>query len=194
MTPACRTRLATLLVFACVAHPAAQDAPLALVQRLNADILGSRSATLSLEHWCRDRRLAATPRITAHVIAGIVHTPSPEQRQRLQVGDGDDVKYRRVELQCGDRILSEADNWYVPGRLTADMNRLLETTDTPFGTAVQPLGPSRETFAVTMLWSGEPPIPDALFEHRALLYTRDHQPFSEVHEVYLRQILASEDR
>ena len=33
-------------------------------------------------------------------------------------------------------------------------------------------------------------IPAALFEHRAVLYTRDHKPFSEVSEVYQRQVLA----
>jgi hypothetical protein len=33
-------------------------------------------------------------------------------------------------------------------------------------------------------------IPDALFEHRAVLYTNSRQPFSEVHEVYERQLLA----
>ena len=33
-------------------------------------------------------------------------------------------------------------------------------------------------------------IPDALFEHRAVLYTEDRRPFSEVHEVYQRQLLA----
>ena len=38
--------------------------------------------------------------------------------------------------------------------------------------------------------SGALPIPDALFEHRAVLYTREHQPFSEVHEVYQRDVLA----
>jgi hypothetical protein len=37
-------------------------------------------------------------------------------------------------------------------------------------------------------------IPDALFEHRAVLYTRDHKPFAEVREVYQRQILASAPR
>lgn len=181
----------SLLFLACVAHASAQDAQLAQMQRLNAEVLSSRSATLSLEKWCGDHRLADTPRITARPINDAGRAPSTAQRQRLQVGDGDEVKYRRVQLRCGNQVLSEAENWYVPGRLTAGMNRLLETTDTPFGTAVRSLDPSRETFDVTMLWSGAPPIPDALFEHRAVLYTRDHQPFSEVHEVYQRQILAS---
>jgi hypothetical protein len=74
---------------------------------------------------------------------------------------------------------------------------------------VAPLEPYRRTVAVRLLWrplpegwergtragaagpsGGTLAIPDALFEHRAVLYTRDHRPFSEVVEVYQRQLLA----
>jgi len=86
--------------------------------------------------------------------------------------------------------MSIADNWYVPSRLTPEMNRLLETTDTPFGRAVAPLEPTRQTFLVHLLWSdSSQPIPGALFEHRAVLYTKDHRPFSEVDEVYQREAI-----
>jgi hypothetical protein len=181
---------------------------LALMQTLNAEILGSRSATLTLETWCRDHRLAEEPRIAARLLTGVDQPLSGEQRQRLQIND-ERAKYRRVQLRCGSRVLSEAENWYVPSRLTAEMNRLLETTDTPFGKAVQTLEPYRQTFDVRLLWSpladgwertsdrrspcaatGTLAIPDALFEHRAILYTREHKPFAEVHEVYQRQVLA----
>lgn len=182
---------------------------LALVQTLNAEILASRSATLTLEKWCAQHRLAGggEAKIVARLIRGEAKAATAEQRQRLEVGPDDELKYRRVQLICGDRVLSEADNWYVPNRLTAAMNRLLETTDTPFGKAVLALQPYRQTFSVSILWwplpeswetnpalpptkPGAMAIPDALFEHRALLYTRDHQPFSEVREVYQRQLLA----
>jgi chorismate-pyruvate lyase len=181
---------------------------LALLQTLNAEVLASQSATRTLEGWCRDHRLATEPTIVANVISGVAKPPTPEQRQRLHVTRQGEVKYRRVQLRCGSRVLPEADNWYVPGRLTAEMNRLLETTGTPFGKVVRPLDPYRRTFAVKLLWSplpdgwernSAPPssrtdsqlsIPEALFEHRAVLYTREHKPFSEVHEVYRRQILA----
>ncbi len=179
---------------------------LALVQTLNAEILGSRSATFSLEKWCRDHHLAEPARIIAQLDSGIDKPPTAEQRARLKVGENEPVKYRHVRLSCGERVLSEADNWYVPGRLTAAMNRLLETTDTPFGKAVKALEPYRQTFAATTLWSPLPEgwekgpitpgdtaralaIPESLFEHRALLYTADHLPFSEVDEVYKRPLL-----
>jgi chorismate-pyruvate lyase len=181
---------------------------LALIQTLNADLLGSRSATATLEHWCRDHRLAAEPRIVAAVAPGVNRTPTDEQRQHLEIAAADAVKYRHVQLRCGANVLSEADNWYVPARLTPEMNRLLETTDTPFGKAVESLQPYRRTIAVSMLWtplrdgwereSAAPPaadggvltIPAALFEHHAILYTRGNTPFAEVREVYQRQVLA----
>jgi hypothetical protein len=214
-----RFAAATVVVLIC-ALARAQDVPawpdtfesrvqaLALIQTLNAEILGSRSATATLERWCRDHMLAETPAIVAKLMRDVSRPATTEQRQHLQVTEGDTVAYRHVQLRCGDRVLSEADNWYVPGRLTAEMNRLLETTDTPFGRAVQSLEPYRQTFAATILWPPLPDgwerpstalpaasggalvIPDKLFEHRAILYTREHVPFSEVDEIYQGQILA----
>ena len=180
---------------------------LALMQTLNVDLLASRSATLTLERWCGEHRLAENPVIVALLIQGESKAATAEQRQRLQVTPDEEVRYRHVRLRCGSVVLSEADNWYVPSRLTAEMNRVLETTDTPFGKAVQPLEPYRRTFLVQRLWQVLPDgwdhaptamrttnkvlaIPQALFEHSAVLYTRDHKPFSEVDEVYQRQVLA----
>lgn len=182
---------------------------LALVQGLNAEILASRSATAALEKWCRDHALAPEPRVVAEVQAGEPRAPDAEQRLRLRADSGAVVRYRRVRLRCGDHVLSEAENWYLPGRLTPEMNHALETSDTPFGRVVAPLEPYRQTFAARLLWSplpegwehalhATPPclssgplaIPGALFEHRALLLGRDNRPIAEVHEVYQRGLLA----
>jgi chorismate-pyruvate lyase len=179
---------------------------LALIQTINAEILGSRSATASLEKWCADHRLAAPPRIVAERDPSAAKPITAEQRQRLAISETEPVKYRRVRLRCGDRVLSEADNWYVPGRLDEAMNRQLDSTDTPFGKVVRPLEPYRRTLGATVLWSPLPSgweseapavgadggalaIPQALFEHRALVYGRDGTPFAEVHEVYQRALL-----
>jgi hypothetical protein len=183
---------------------------LALVQTLNAEILASRSATFTLQKWCTDHHLAgaAEPTIVARLLRGQDKPATPEQRQRLDVAPDETLKFRHVQLLCGDRVLSEADNWYVPGRLAPEMNHLLETTTTPFGAAVQDLKPYRRTFAATVLWRPLPEgwetrptisatqesadhlsIPDALFEHRAVLYTKNGKPFSEVDEVYQRALL-----
>jgi chorismate-pyruvate lyase len=182
---------------------------LALVQGLNAEILASRSATATLEKWCGDHALAPEPRVVAEVLAGEPRAATAEQRQRLQADSGEVVRYRRVRLRCGGHVLSEAENWYLPARLTADMNRALESTDTPFGRVVAPLEPYRRTFAARLLWSplpegwerarhavppcrssGRLAIPGALFEHRALLFDRSNRPIAEVHEVYQRGLLA----
>lgn len=182
---------------------------LALLQTLNGELLAGSSATRTLETWCGEHRMADDPKIVANRVPGVRKEPSAEQLQRLGVRDASEVQYRRVELRCGAHVLSEADNWYVPGRLTPEMNALLETTDTPFGKAVQPLRPYRRTIAVTTLWAPLPrgweqqsrsrfrprgrrmlAIPKEVFQHRAVLYTADHLPFSEVVETYQAELLA----
>jgi hypothetical protein len=183
---------------------------LALTQTLNGEILASSSATLSLEKWCRDHKMADDPTVLARPAAGVNKAPGSEQLQRLRVTSAADVTYRGVELRCGGHVLSEADNWYVASRLTAEMNRLLETSDISFGKVVQPLRPYRRTFAVVTLWSPLPAgweqqrrpdgvtgeraealeLPKELFEHRAILYTSENQPFSEVHERYQGELLS----
>jgi len=179
---------------------------LALLQTLNAELLSYDSATLTLEHWCGLHRLASPARIIAARVAGADKGPSPEQRRYLGVGPTDSVRYRRVRLTCGAVVLSEADNWYVPGRLTPAMNELLDTSDTPFGKAVQALHFRRHTLSSTLLWSplpegwemqaigagdgaGELRIPAELLVHRALLTLPDGTPFSEVVETYTGNIL-----
>lgn len=179
---------------------------LALLQTLNADLLSHDSATATLEHWCELHRLASPPRIVAVRVRDVEKPPSPEQREELRVTPRELVRYRRVRLMCGAVVLSEADNWYVPGRLTPQMNTLLETTDAPFGRAVQALHFQRRTLSSTLLWqplpqgwemeataardaSGELNIPHSLLEHRAVLSLADGTPFSEVVETYTDQVL-----
>lgn len=170
----------------------------ALLQTLNAEILASASATTSLEKWCGEHHLAVQAKLVAEPLKDAAPKPvTSEQRQRLGIGPDEPVNYRHVRLRCGDHVLSEADNWYVPSRLTPEMKRTLETTEIPFGRVVRPLEPYRRTFEAHVLWSplvvpdnaATLDAPQALFEHRAVLYTKDHLPFSEVDEVYQRDTL-----
>jgi hypothetical protein len=95
----------------------------------------------------------------------------------------------------------------VPGRLTPEMNKLLETTDMPFGKAVQALHFQRHTLSAALLWRPlpenwemNPPaaperaarlrLPPYLLEHRAILTLPDGTPFSEVVEAYTENVLA----
>jgi hypothetical protein len=180
---------------------------LALIETLNAKLLGARTATEVLDKWCTDHKMASDPAVRARIVAGAKKPVSAEQRGRLQIGADEKVAYRRVELTCGDHVLVEADNWYVPSRLSLEINHVLETTDTPFGRAVQAVKPIRQNFAVEILWKPLPDgwelgpsaadrphesltIPWQLFQHRALVYDSAHRPFSEVNEIYTRETLA----
>jgi hypothetical protein len=179
---------------------------LAVLQSLNADLLSHDSATLTLERWCDVHKLASPPRIVAVRIPDVDKAPTAEQRHELGVAPGEQVRYRRVRLMCGTLVLSEADNWYVPGRLTPDMNKLLDTTDSPFGVVVRALHFQRHTLASTLLWpplplnwemgagarqaAADAPMPSQLLQHRALLALPDGTPFSEVIETYTDKVLA----
>src|ERR1700722_13190409 len=123
----------------------------ALIETLNAELLSNPSATLTLERWCGAHRLATEAKVSAHLVRGEDRQITPEDRQRFAIMAEEPVRYRRVQLFCGDKLLSEADNWYVPSRLTPEMNRLLDETDTPFGRAVKDLEFQRQTLKVTAL-------------------------------------------
>jgi hypothetical protein len=172
------------------ATSAARVEVLALLETLNTELLSHNSATLTLEHWCDIHRLAFPPRIVAIRVPDVDKPASAQQRQELSVAGTEPVRYRRVKLLCGALVLSEADNWYVPGRLTPEMNRLLDTTDTPFGKVVQPLHFERHTLSSRVLWDAVAPIPATLLQHKAVLTLPDGTPFSEVVESYTANVLA----
>ena len=108
------------------------------------------------------------------------------QRRDLQVDDSEPLGYRHVRLMCGAHVLSDAQNWYVPGRLTAAMNMTLANSDTPFGAVVAPLGIKRRNLAVEMLWRDGMAPPPALFRHRALVLGAHSLPIADVIETYQR--------
>ena len=102
-------------------------------------------------------------------------------------------------------MLFRSDNWYVIGRLTPDMNHTLDSSDTPFGTAVRALNFTRKTESARLLWTplpagwenAMPPasgtkagleIPEYVLQHRAVLYKDGNVPFSLVVETYRRDI------
>ena len=126
---------------------------LALLQSLNADLLSHDSATLTLDRWCGTHRLAEPAKIIAERVRDVEKAPTAEQRQLLGVDATEPLRYRRVRLKCGARVLSEADNWYVPARLTPEMNHAWDTSDISFGRAVQALKFRRRTLSAELLWS-----------------------------------------
>jgi chorismate-pyruvate lyase len=161
-----------------------------LAAALQDRILAAPSATAVLEAWCAERGLSPEPRLVARRVAAPDKPPSAEQRRRLDVGEAEPVRYRRVRLACGDHVLSEADNWYVPARLTPEMNRALDETDAPFGRVVRPLAPVRRNIGLRALHrTGTPERDTPLFAVDAVLATAAGQPFCEVAETYLGAVL-----
>jgi chorismate-pyruvate lyase len=161
---------------------------LALLQNLHDEILGSRSATFTLEQWCRDHGVAEPVIVVARSPLLAASVPDSDRLSRLRVAEDSAVRRRRVQLLCGGLVLCEADNWYVPGRLTAEMNHLLETSDIPFGKVVRALAPHRQTFATARFWTAEH-MGQSLFRVQALILGPDHIPLAEVDEVYQRPLL-----
>lgn len=148
-----------IAVFARAPQQPAAQAPLerslsvyAAAGLLNAEVLASRSATATLETWCRDHGLAQPPTVVATRVTTVDKPPTEQQRAELKVGADEPVRYRNVRLSCGERLLSEAENWYVPSRLTAEMNQILDSSDTPFGKVVAALTPTRTTLDMQILW------------------------------------------
>ena len=105
-------------------------------------------------------------------------------------------------------MLVEADNWYVPSRLTPEMNHQLDTSDIAFGRAVLALRFQRKTLSARLLWSPLPEgwdvaggalsdvgaktlqVPHAVLEHQAVLVLPDGTALSQVIETYTEQVLA----
>ena len=175
---------------------------LALLQTLNADLLSHDSATAVLQDWC-DAHGPGGLKITAMRVRGEDKAPTDEARAALRLQPGQGAAYRRVRLACGERVLSEADNWYLPARLTAEMNRVLDSSDTPFGVVVRPLDFRRRNLSARLLYAPLPrgwekggtdapppgPIPAEVLQHAAVLATPDGAPFSYVVETYTGQAL-----
>ena len=179
---------------------------LALLQSLNADLLSHDSATLTLDRWCGTHRLADPAKIVAERMRDVEKPATAEQRELLGVSAAEPLRYRRVRLKCGTRVLSEADNWYVPARLTGEMNQALDSSDIAFGRAVQALQFRRRTLSAELLWSPLPQgwemnasvqmkeakaldVPAYVIQHKAVLALPDGTPISEVVETYTSEVL-----
>jgi chorismate-pyruvate lyase len=172
---------------------AARETAQARIHQLQQQLMSEPSATLVLARWCATYHLAPTPQILAKRVHG---TPKPLPRAvrlNLALKPGEAVGYRRVQLLCGDRVLSDADNWYVPDRLTPAMNQLLDHTDTPFGLAVRSLHFKRQTLSSTTLWvpGSMTTVPDHVLRNEGLLTVRGGLPISQVVENYTAEILGT---
>ncbi|KTF67909.1 chorismate--pyruvate lyase family protein [Sphingomonas sp. HT-1] len=144
---------------------------------LSRDLLASATATAVLERRCGQP-------IRAEVDRAAHKDPTPEQRKRLGVGPEERVAYRSVVLRCAGVPFSVAENWYVPARLTPEMNAALEQGERPFGAVILPLQPHRKP--LEQLLAGIAPY---VLRHRALVLDAEGRALAEVVENYTAAVL-----
>lgn len=158
------------------------------LDRFEATLARHHSATSALEEWCVAEHIAASPDIRALKDQGVELTASAETRATLRVGPEERLGYRHVQLACGGKVLSVAHNWYVPSRLTPEMNAALEGGDAPFGKVVAPLNYTREERPAHR--GGDAACPSGtLLTKGAVLRLPDGTPISLVIECYTEEIL-----
>lgn len=143
---------------------------------LSARLLAARSATRALEAWCAEHHIGDGA-VRVQMVPAPSLPPDAETLELLRPAPGEALQHRRVVLVRGAVALSEAENWYLPQRLPPGMRQILDTTDTPFGVAVEALRPRRRTTHVAFAADG--------FLHRAVVLTGTGQPIAVVHERYL---------
>ncbi|UYO56286.1 hypothetical protein KQX61_10750 [Rhodopseudomonas palustris] len=113
------------------------------------------TATAALIAWCRCHHpyeaeaIAITLLADETVAADCYDGP-------LQPRAGETLRRRRVWLHWGDRVLSEAENWYVPERLPPAMRDAIADGVRPYGAVVASLRPQRiNTIALRADKAGE---------------------------------------
>lgn len=159
------------------------------IEAFEATLRRHDSATLALEEWCALRGIANPARITAHSLHATSNDPPEAMRNRLQLHAGETFAMRNVRLVCGQAVLSVAWNWYVPSRLTAEMNAMLSGSDTPFGKVVAPLGFRRQPLE-TVRGQAENCPDGTISTHRAMLILPDGKPLAYLIECYTAANLA----
>lgn len=175
---------------------AARQRTQSLMTQIDAQLRASTSATLTLERWCADHHMATPAQVTVERDRNASHRASAAQRALLDVTPGTPLGYRKVRLVCGTHVLSEAENWYVPSRLTAAMNHALDESDTPYGKVIRPLDPHRKTLADRPGWSplaaplrATAPCDATLFSHEALVLDGSGKPLALVAEHYKLELV-----
>lgn len=153
------------------------------VARLEALLARHDSATLALEDWCRGQGIA-DPTVVAFPVVGAAIREPDDLRERLGVGPDEPIALRHVRLACGELTLSQAFNWFVPARLTPEMNAALAATTMPFGKVAAPLGFRREAIASRPGAGPACPPGTSLFQ-RAVLRLPDGGGLALVEECYL---------
>lgn len=175
------------------------SAPSALQAATDVNALRDRiekgnSATIELDRWCAEHRMAKLGAVRVDKISNTVAAAGPGLSKLFQVGPSEPLQLRHVRLRCGSHILSSARLWYVPSRLPVAINRTLKSTNVPFGRAVVSLKLIRRPIASATYWpsssgSNGAQFPNILFSKRAILGAAGQPPMAYVVEDYHKGVL-----
>jgi len=179
----------------------------ALLQSLNVELLTSDSEQQTLGRWCSSHGLVSNPQISIERVLDAEERPTEAQRKMLATSAKEPIRHRKVQVLCGATVLLEADDWYLPSRVSAQVNALIESTALPFETAQ--IGHFRRRIvSATILWPQLPelwglgteesatesqamrPPPARVLTHHVLVTLPDGTPFGEAKENYMRSVLA----
>jgi hypothetical protein len=166
-------------------------------------LLASDTATAVIIDWCRRVRPGA---LFVAVLFDREARPG-EYDGPLAIGVDETLHRRCVRLSWAGKVVSEAENWYVPQRLPADVLAVLNRGDASFGAVVARLSPRRTTIAALScdeLRHGGPAAqrclaqlaqsdafspPDAFVLHINAVMTASGQALAELREHYRRELL-----
>jgi chorismate-pyruvate lyase len=157
----------------------------ALVWALNTRLIAGATATETLLAWCEEHGLSEGP-ITVEIRQCFAPAVVPDDvLPALKLDPGETIHYRQVRLMRGPLPLAAAENWFVPQRLTADMNEALIQTNVPFGRVIAPLRPLRRTLAADLQ-----PHAEIILRHRAVVLSNAGTALALVKENYFSDLVS----
>lgn len=176
------------------AYGGAMVNPSSRLARFQSLLLESDSASAVLADWAGSDRPHGHAPLTARKLQGPDRPTTADLRARLDVEEREPIHHRRVCLVATGRVMSVAENWYVPARLSAAMLTELTQGATPFGKVIAELEPRRKTLSIEQLVQMEEIAegtrpPRWLLLVNALVIDKYGQPLCEVSEAYSRNIL-----
>ncbi|NEW90686.1 hypothetical protein DY468_01825 [Rhodopseudomonas sp. BR0M22] len=164
------------------------------------------TATAALIAWCR-RHHPCDAEAIAITLHGDEEMAADRYHGPLQPRAGETLRRRRVWLHWGRRVLSEAENWYIPERLPLPLREAVAAGSRPYGAVVAVLRPERtplatlrtdeggsdQSEAAAMLEQLAPAKgfspPEAFVLHIHAIMTASGVMLAELHEHYRRDLL-----
>ena len=121
-----------------------------IILHLCETLLTTFSVTAALQVWCELRGLGSGDLYSDIKAESGAQALPPLGIDLLKPTGTETVRHRAITLKRGDVPLLDADNWYIPDRLPLHARVLLDTTDTPFGKALEGTLQNRETFSTLL--------------------------------------------